>query len=66
MYIYRFGNWTAAQCDTQDCLEAHTGVDVVVDVAELKALLDDRLPLVYARSPTPNAEIEWPAVVDAD
>lgn len=41
-------------------MEAHTNVDVVVNLEELRALLADRLPLVYAGYPVEEAALPWP------
>ncbi len=41
-------------------MEAHTNVDVVVDLAALKDLLDSRLPLVFGGASVVNAELPWP------
>lgn len=41
-------------------MEAHTNVDVIVDLAEFKALLDDRLPHVWAGEGVQQASIPWP------
>lgn len=50
----------AAQCDTDECVEAHTTVDVVVDIPELRALLRDRLPRVWAGERVAGAKLPWP------
>ena len=47
---------------TEDCVEAHTNVDVVVNVNELRALLKDRLPHVWAGKSVAEAAIPWPEV----
>eukprot|EP00890_Picochlorum_soloecismus_P004048 jgi/Picsp_1/4644/NSC_02014-R1_uncharacterized glycosyltransferase aer61-like isoform 1 len=38
----RFGSdaWTNEKCDTEECVEAHTNIDVVVNIQALKRLLD--------------------------
>lgn len=56
----RFGNWTSEQCSTEDCVEAHTNVDVIVDLDEFRALLDSRLPLVWGGSSVHDAALPWP------
>ena len=43
-----------------ECVEAHTNVDVVVDLEEFRGLLDSRLPLVFKGASVEEAEIEWP------
>lgn len=64
----RFGGdaWAGARCDTEECTEAHTRVDIVVDLEELGALLDAALPRVFAGEPVRDAEAEWPAVEGAE
>jgi len=47
---------------TEDCVEAHTNVDVVVNVNEFRALLKDRLPHVWAGKSVAEAAIPWPEV----
>jgi protein O-GlcNAc transferase len=44
----------------EDCVEAHTRVDVMVDLAAFKALLDSRLPLVFAGKSIKEAAMAWP------
>lgn len=44
----------------EDCVEAHTNVDVVVDLVAFKALLDSRLSLVFAGVSVEEAKIDWP------
>ena len=43
-------------------MEAHTNVDVVVDLAQLRALLQSRLPLVFAGASVESAGLPWPEV----
>jgi hypothetical protein len=43
-------------------VEAHTNVDVVVDLAQFRALLESRLPLVFGGAPVEAAALPWPAV----
>jgi hypothetical protein len=59
----RFGGpeWAGTKCDTEECVEAHTGVDVVVDVAAVRAVLVDRLPYVWAGTAPAEARLPWPA-----
>lgn len=40
--------------------QAHTNVDVIVDIAAFRALLADRLPLVFAGWPVEAAALPWP------
>ena len=40
--------------------QAHTNVDVVVDLEQLRALLSDRLPHVFAGAPVSQAALPWP------
>ena len=42
-------------------MEAHTNVDVIVDLEALKGLLDSRLPLVFRGASVKEAELPWPA-----
>ena len=52
----------AACVQTEDCVEAHTNVDVVVNVNEFRALLKDCLPHVWAGKSVAEAAIPWPEV----
>ena len=45
---------------TEDCVEAHTNVDVVVNLDEVRALLESRLPLVFAGASVEEAALPWP------
>ena len=45
---------------TEDCVEAHTNVDVVVNLDELRSLLESRLPLVFAGASVADAALPWP------
>lgn len=45
---------------TEDCVEAHTNVDVVVNVAELRALLVSCLPRVFEGASVESASLPWP------
>ena len=45
---------------TEDCVEAHTNVDVVVNVAELRALLETCLPHVFDGASVDSASLPWP------
>lgn len=56
----RFGDWASLKCNTEECVEAHTNVDVVVNLDELRSLLADRLPLVYAGYSVQDALLPWP------
>eukprot|EP00879_Flechtneria_rotunda_P027722 GHRR01029709.1.p1 GENE.GHRR01029709.1~~GHRR01029709.1.p1 ORF type:complete len:256 (+),score=63.24 GHRR01029709.1:320-1087(+) len=56
----RFTNWTKAECMTEDCTEASTRVDIAVDLVAFKALLDSRLPLVFAGKSVAEAALPWP------
>ncbi|CAL5223424.1 g5938 [Coccomyxa viridis] len=56
----RFADWTSQQCATEDCVEAHTNVDVVVNVAELRALLVSCLPRVFEGASVESASLPWP------
>lgn len=56
----RFGSWNKAQCLTEDCIEGHTNVDIVINLDELGALLAGRLPLVFSGASVKDASIPWP------
>lgn len=47
---------------TEECVEAHTNVDVVVDLAQFRALLESRLPLVFGGASVADAALPWPDV----
>jgi hypothetical protein len=46
--------------------QAHTNVDVRVDIPAFRALLADRLPLVFAGWPVEAAAIPWPVQEGAE
>ena len=56
--------WRARQ--TEECVEAHTNVDVVVDLAQLRALLQSRLPLVFGGASVEAAALPWPEGVPGE
>ncbi len=60
----RFGNWTNQECWTEECVEAHTNVDVIVDVEAVRALLRSRLPLVFAGKRPEETALPWPSSDD--
>jgi len=62
-YAHRFF-FGCVQCDTDECTEAHTNVDIVVDLAELRALLKHRLPYVWAGSAVEDAALPWPTILE--
>lgn len=56
----RFGNWTSKQCDSEECVEAHTRVDVRVDVPTVVELLRDRLQVIRSGASVAQAALPWP------
>ncbi|KAJ9523194.1 hypothetical protein QJQ45_023985 [Haematococcus lacustris] len=64
----KVAHWPASQCGTEECVEAHTRVDVLVDLDEVglgvRALLDSRLPLVWAGKAVREATLPWPMALD--
>ena len=46
--------------------QAHTNVDVRLDIPAFRSLLADRLPLVFAGWPVEAAAIPWPVQEGAD
>ena len=42
-------------------LQAHTNVDVIVNLEEFRALLASRLPLVFAGASVAEAALPWPS-----
>ena len=46
---------------TEDCVEAHTNVDVVVNIAELRTLLETCLPHVFDGASVDQAALLWPS-----
>ncbi|PSC72084.1 EGF domain-specific O-linked N-acetylglucosamine transferase [Micractinium conductrix] len=63
---HRFGDWEPLECNTEECVEAHTNVDVRLDIPAFRSLLADRLPLVFAGWPVEAAAIPWPVQEGAD
>ena len=59
----RVGHWWAWECGTEECVEAHTRVDIKVNISEFKSLLDSRLPFIWNGTPVAKADLEWPAWV---
>lgn len=50
----------------EDCVEAHTNVDVMVDIEEFRELLDSRLPLIFSGTSVKDAELPWPKASSED
>jgi hypothetical protein len=46
---------------TPCCSQAHTNVDVIVNLEEFRALLASRLPLVFAGASVAEAALPWPS-----
>jgi hypothetical protein len=42
-------------------VEAHTNVDIIVDIPQLTAMLDARLPAVLAGTPVHRLRSVWPS-----
>lgn len=60
----RVSNWPPENCGTEECVEAHTKVDVMVDIPAFRKLLQDRLPFVWNKTHPHLASIPWPPAVD--
>ncbi|GBF94574.1 hypothetical protein Rsub_06689 [Raphidocelis subcapitata] len=57
----RFEHWSKDACSSsEDCVEAQTESDLVVDLAALRALLEGRMPMVWAGARAAEAELPWP------
>ena len=58
----RFGgdDWAGDKCDTNECVEAHTNVDVILDLNEFGRLLEDVVPKVWDGISVTDAERPWP------
>ncbi|KAH7622038.1 hypothetical protein Ndes2526B_g02863 [Nannochloris sp. 'desiccata'] len=61
----RFGGdeWAGDKCDTDDCVEAHTNIDVIVDIEAVEKLLVERLPLIQESKQSNNrtaVNFPWP------
>ena len=56
----------ARTCLTMCPAQAHTNVDVRVDINAMRALLADRLPLVFAGWPVEAAALPWPVQEGAE
>ncbi|GAX80047.1 hypothetical protein CEUSTIGMA_g7486.t1 [Chlamydomonas eustigma] len=62
--MVKVSHWPPEICGTEECVEAHTKVDVLVDIPAFRALLEDRLPFVWNNTFPYFAKIEWPPAVD--
>ncbi|PRW57354.1 DUF563 domain [Chlorella sorokiniana] len=58
-----FGNWTAAQCQDQGCVESLTHVDIRVDVPRLRQLIAGRLALIRSGASVGEAALPWPQLL---
>ena len=49
------------QCvQDEACVEAHTNVDVIVNIQELRERIASRLPFIEAGLPVKAAALPWP------
>jgi protein O-GlcNAc transferase len=56
-----FRHWSKDACSSsEDCVEAQTESDLVVDLAAVRALLEGRMPRVWAGAAVADAELPWP------
>ncbi len=55
-----FSSWNATDCVIHECVEAHTAVDVVVDVEALRELIAGRLRLIREGASVVEARLPWP------
>ena len=62
----KVSRWPPEECGTEECVEAHTKVDVKVDIEAFRALLADRLPFVWNGTHPYYAEIDWPPAKDPE
>uniref|UniRef100_A0A7S3QL56 Glycosyltransferase 61 catalytic domain-containing protein n=1 Tax=Dunaliella tertiolecta TaxID=3047 RepID=A0A7S3QL56_DUNTE len=62
--FHKVAHWPASQCGTEECVEAHTRVDLYVDIPQVKQLLESRLPYVWANTPVYYAMLPWPPALD--
>lgn len=63
--FFLYPNMHAPRCPCHHP-QAHTNVDVRVDIPAFRALLADRLPLVFAGWPVEAAAIPWPVQEGAE
>lgn len=68
-YLYdrdyvKVAHWPPEECGTEECVEAHTKVDVKVDIPAFRALLQERLPVVWNNTHPYYAQFEWPPCRD--
>jgi hypothetical protein len=60
----RFELWDKDSCHyAEDCVEAQTDTDIVLDLNAIKALLDSRMPLLWDGKSVRAAELPWPPEV---
>lgn len=60
----KVAHWPPEECGTEECVEAHTKVDVKVDLDAFRALLRERLPFVWNNTHPYYAQFEWPPAKD--
>ncbi|GMH43593.1 hypothetical protein BSKO_11515 [Bryopsis sp. KO-2023] len=57
----RFEGWSASDCTTDECVEAHTQVDVAVNLMSFRKLLEEKLPSIFAGASVDAIEASWPS-----
>ena len=58
-----FSSWNATDCEIHECVEAHTAVDVVADIAALRELIAGRLRIVRQGASVVEARLPWPLAI---
>lgn len=48
------------QCDTEECVEAHTNIDVVVNVTAVENILQKAVQSVTESLSMDQVDFEWP------
>ena len=60
----RFGGeeWSGEKCDTNECSEVHTNVDLIVDVDAVRTVISEQLPLVLQGKLPQEIGLPWPSI----
>ncbi|KXZ42824.1 hypothetical protein GPECTOR_116g356 [Gonium pectorale] len=59
----RYHSWTPEECSARECLMVHARAGLTVDLTELEAILEEKLPAVVEGRPVDELRAEWPKAV---
>lgn len=61
----RYSSWTAAECEVQACLDAHSRAKMIVDVESVVELVGESIAAVKGMGLMPSKLRPWPSIAEA-